>query len=224
MILNAKFKQPKVVLLLACLLFAFIACNNSNDFSKDKPVNDSIDFYLQRSGNFDLSESERWLAAKNAYRLINNQTTDSLNFVNRYYVAFRFYNLNRLEDYRDIVNSTLNIAIKKNDRLNMARSFSYLGDYYYDINLIDSAYFNYNQAKKLFFNLKNNRLIGLMYLKKANTQIKANDYFGSEKSAVTALNYIRVDGNKNYEYDAYNILGLNCLQRSRLNFYFIKFF
>lgn len=191
----------------------FISCSKKDHkVVNSNTINDSINYYLEQSNDYDLSDSDRLHSANRAYKLINNQKADSLNFLNRYYVAFRFYNLNRLNDYKQVISTTLDLAIKGNDTINMARSFSYLGDYYYDANMSDSAYYNYYQAEKLFFKLKNNKLIGLMYLKKANTQIRIKDYFGSEKSAVTALSYIRIDGNKNYEYDAYNILGLSCLE------------
>lgn len=195
------------------IFLIFISCSKKDHkVVNSNTINDSINYYLEQSNDYDLSDSDRLQSANRAYKLINNQKADSLNFLNRYYVAFRFYNLNKLNDYKQIISSTLDLAIMGQDTINMARSFSYLGDYYYDVNMSDSAYYNYYQAEKLFFKLKNNKLIGLMYLKKANTQIRIKDYFGSEKSAVTALSYIRIDGNKNYEYDAYNILGLSCLE------------
>ena len=194
------------------ILFNIACSKKDKTVVNHNVVNDSIDFYLQRSGNFDLSEPERFVYANKAYNLISNQNTDSLNFVNRYYVAFDYFNLNKLNNYKSVISSTLDLAIKEHDSMNMARSFFYLGDYYYAVNQNDSAYYNFYQAEKLFFKLKKNKLIGKSYIKKAQTQIKEKDYLGSEKSAVTALNYIRIEGDKVLEYDAYNILGLSCLE------------
>lgn len=198
-------------ILLLFLIFIYCSKKDNTDNSS-KTVSDSVNYYLEQSNNYDLSDSIRLKFAKRAYKLIKIQKSDSLNFINRFYVAFRFYNLNKLNDYKQVLSSTLESAIKENDTINIARAYAYLGDYYYDVNLSDSAYYNYYQAEKLFFKLKNNKLVGLMYLKKANTQIKVMDYYGSEKSAVTALNYFRIEKNKNYEYDAYNILGMSCLE------------
>lgn len=194
------------------ILFVISCSKKENKIVTHNEVNDSIDFYLQRSGDFDLPQAQRLFFADNAYRLISDQKIDSLNFVNRYYVAFDYFNLKELNKYKSVISSTLDIAIQEHDSMNMARSFFYLGDYYYNVNLNDSAYYNFYQAEKLFFKLKKNKLIGKSYIKKAQTQIKEKDYLGCEKSAVTALNYIRIEGDKVLEYDAYNILGLSCLE------------
>ncbi len=194
------------------VLFIISCSKKENSIVTHNDVNDSIDFYLQRSGNFDLPESQRLFFADKAYRLISDQKIDSLNFVYRYYVAFDYINLNKPNNYKKVISSTLDLAIQEQDSMNMARSFFYLGDYYYHVNQNDSAYYHFYQAEKLFFKLKKNKLIGKSYIKKAQTQIKEKDYLGGEKSAVTALNYIRIEGDKVLEYDAYNILGLSCLE------------
>lgn len=195
------------------LLFPFfLACDHfmgPKDLSFN--INDSIQFYAQQANDFSLDEDERKLYIEKALRLTAGQPMDSLNFINYYYIAFSYANANDYDNYKKILNQTLTFAKIENDTVNLARAYSYLGDYYSETSQSDSAYYYFYQAEKAYFKLKNNASIGSMFLKKANAQFKERDYIGSEKSAYTALNYLRLENQKNLIFDAYNVLGLNSL-------------
>ncbi len=172
---------------------------------------DSITYYIQRAGEETLSDSEKVKINTKALDLAQKLPNDSLNFINYFFISFQYYNLGKTDEYKNTLQKTVSLADKEKDSINLARAYSYLGDYYYESFKSDSAFYYYYQAEKVYFKLKKNLNIGRMYLKKATAQFRERDYIGSEKSAITALNYIRLEPDKYIEFDANNVLGLNCL-------------
>jgi signal transduction histidine kinase len=193
-------------------LIVFLGCSKTTkNGEKVLSPQDSISYYIQKAGDESLPDSEKFKINTKALELTQKQSNDSLNFINYFFISFQYYNLGKTYEYKKTLQKTLLLAEKEKDSVNLARAYSYLGDYYYEAFKSDSAFYNYYQAEKVYFKLKSNLNIGRMYLKKATAQFRERDYIGSEKSAVTALGYIRLEPDKYIEFDAYNVLGLNCL-------------
>lgn len=203
------------VILKRFLLFSlivFLGCSKTTkNGEKVLSPQDSISYYIQKAGDESLPDSEKLKINSKALELAQKQPNDSLNFINYFFISFQYYNLGKTDEYKKTLQKTLLLADKEKDSVNLARAYSYLGDYYYEVFKSDSAFYNYYQAEKVYFKLKSNLNIGRMYLKKATAQFRERDYIGSEKSAVTALGYIRLEPDKYIEFDANNVLGLNCL-------------
>lgn len=197
----------------ALLLFLMLlACDNLSTIKESKSeVQDSIKIYLEKAYDFELSESEAILYLTKAEDLVRTLPKDSSYFKSKIYVGFIYYNLGEKEKYKKNSIELIDEAIKVKDSFYLARAYTYLGEYYADRQVMDSAVINFRQAEKIYFGLKDNVGIGRMHLKMATAKYKVRDYLGSEKSAVTSLNYIRLEKSKLLEYEAYNLLGLTCL-------------
>ncbi|WP_396153824.1 hypothetical protein, partial [Flavobacterium sp.] len=191
----------------------FLACDkySSND-GKNKQSLDSISMYLDKTNNYELPEATALEYLAKTESLVNALPKDTLYFRNKVYVAFMYYNWGKNDKFKAMSYELIDETKKAKDSLYLARAYSYVGDYYADEILMDSAVINYKNAEKVYFGIKDNVGIGKMNVKMASAKFRVRDYLGSEKSAVLALTYIRLANNKLLEYEANNILGLTCIE------------
>lgn len=194
-----------VILLLSCE-------NQSSLKEKNKNLQDSINLFIEKANNYEISESNALENLVKAESLVNILDKDSLYFKNKVYVGFIYYNLGKKDKYKSISFELVNDALEAKDSFYLARAYSYIGDYYTDKVIMDSAVIYYQNAEKIYFGIKDNIGIGRMHVKMANAKFRARDYLGSEKSAVMALTYIRLANNKLLEYEANTSLGLACVE------------
>ncbi|HRE76463.1 MAG TPA: ATP-binding protein [Flavobacterium sp.] len=193
------------------LIVAFACDNISSNKESNSAIQDSIQLYIQNAHNFELPENEVIQSLNKAQDLIKTLPRDSVYFKNKIYVAFIYDNIGKKQEFKNTVLELIDEAIQAKDSFYLARAYTYLGEYYSDNVVMDSAVINFQQAEKIYFGIKDNIGIGRMHVKMATAKHKVRDYLGSEKSAVLALTYIRLENNKLLEYEAYNILGITCL-------------
>ena len=220
----------KSIVLKRFLLFLFIivlfSCeNHSYTNEKNESLQDSINLLIDKANNYELSKSQALNYLVKAESLVNSLPKDSVYFKNKVYVGFIYYNLGIKEKYKTISFELVDDAIESKDSFYLARAYSYIGDYYTDKVVMDSAVINYQNAEKIYFGIKDNIGIGRMHVKMATAKFRARDYLGSEKSAIMALTYIRLANNKLLEYEANSTLGLACVETKdyeKANEYFLK--
>jgi signal transduction histidine kinase len=220
----------KSIVLKRFLLFLFIivlfSCeNHSFTNEKNESLQDSINLLIDKANNYELSKSQALNYLVKAESLVNSLPKDSVYFKNKVYVGFIYYNLGIKEKYKTISFELVDDAIESKDSFYLARAYSYIGDYYTDKVVMDSAVINYQNAEKIYFGIKDNIGIGRMHVKMATAKFRARDYLGSEKSAIMALTYIRLANNKLLEYEANSTLGLACVETKdyeKANEYFLK--
>lgn len=190
-----------------------LSCENHSFIKeKNKSLQDSISLFIEKANNYELPEAKALEHLVKAESLVNVLPKDSLYFKNKVYVGFIYYNLGNKEKYKTISFELINDAIEAKDSFYLARAYSYIGDYYTDKVVLDSAVIYYQNAEKVYFGIKDNIGIGRMHVKMATAKFRARDYLGSEKSAVMALTYIRLANNKLLEYEANSTLGLACVE------------
>lgn len=198
--------------ILLIVQISFFACSDFSSTKEDSiAIQDSIQHYIGKANDFDIPESEVVQYLNKAEDLVKTIPRDSVYFKNKIYVAFIYDNIGKKQEFKNTVLEIIDEAIQAKDSFYLARAYTYLGEYYADNVVMDSAVINYQHAEKIYFGIKDNIGIGRMHVKMAMAKHKVRDYLGSEKSAVLALTYIRLENNKLLEYEAYNILGITCL-------------
>ncbi len=193
------------IVLLSCENHSFIK-------ERNKSLQDSISLFIEKANNYEIPKSKALEHLVKAESLVNSLPKDSLYFKNKIYVGFIYFNLGIKDKYKTISFELINDAIEAKDSFYLARAYSYIGDYYTDKVVLDSAVIYYQNAEKVYFGIKDNIGIGRMHVKMATAKFRARDYLGSEKSAVMALTYIRLANNKLLEYEANTSLGLACVE------------
>ena len=196
------------LILFAALLLLF-SCN----LKSEKPGNtakakDSLSIYLGVAYDETKEVETRRDNNYKALGIIAAQSNDSMNRKYLFDVANRFYNMNDLEEYKTIVQKIENNSRIAKDTASVAKSLSYIGDYYAYKSISDSAYLNYSKASELYSLIHDDFNIGRMYLNKAMVQTNESDLLGSESSVFKALKHFRNNEDDKMIYEANNILGV----------------
>jgi signal transduction histidine kinase/tetratricopeptide (TPR) repeat protein len=192
------------------MLFVFFGCSKKK--AKNIPITssaDSLAIYFSLANDFSLTQEKRLLFTQKAFNIVVNQRNDSLNRVNLFKVANRYYNINNWKNFNKTVHLVLEKSENAEDTLNIIKGYIYLGDYYESQAILDSSFQFYKKAGEMYEDLGDNLNWGKTLINKANLQFKAGDFFGSEQSVIKALRIIREKKQaNNILYDAYNLLGM----------------
>lgn len=171
---------------------------------------DSVDIFLQLANDDALSTEKKFNYALKAYNELIDESNDSLNRVKLFKVANRFYNINRRKEYKQVSLNLLDRALTQRDTVSIAKAHVYLGDYFKETVLSDSALYHYLRAEKIYQVLRDNENLATVKINEAGVQWNENDYFASEASALQALKYLRNTENKEKEHEALVLLGIIC--------------
>jgi signal transduction histidine kinase len=203
-------KKNRFIGVLLFFLFIFFGCSKKK--SSDDIINsskDSLSFYFSFANDLSLSVPIRNENVQKAFDIVISQENDSLNRVNLFKVANRYYNIKSWKEYSKTVQIVLNKSESVGDSVNMAKAYSYLGDYYEAEGVSDSAFLYFFKAEKIFNKLEDNISLSKTLLNKATLQYKAGDFLGAQNSIFNALRKIKDEKLvNNILFDAYNLLGL----------------
>ncbi len=191
------------------LLIVFFACTKKNSINQNATSSeDSLSTYLSKANDFNSTTKKRQEYIEKAFDIIIDQSNDSLQRVNLFRVANRYYNLNDWKGYHKIAQIVLEKSETSKDTSSTAKAYSYLGDYYGSQGVSDSAFIYYFKAEKMFIPLNDKLNLAKTRLNKALLQYGESDFSGSEISALKALSVIKGENANDIFYELYNLLGL----------------
>lgn len=205
---KALLKNNYLILILLCVVF--IGCTKKDEVIKRADLSeDSLATYLSLANDIHLPFKYKQDYNKKAFAIIINQKNDSLNKVNLFKVANRYYNMADWKSYLETTKLILERSKNSKDSLNMAKAYSYLGDYYTAKSVADSAFMNYFKAEKVYLKINDQYNLAKTFLSKGTLQYNEGDYFESEISIFKALRILKQRKNVNDQlYDCYNLLGI----------------
>ncbi|MBP7470655.1 MAG: tetratricopeptide repeat protein, partial [Flavobacterium sp.] len=169
---------------------------------------DSLAIYLSKANDFSSSQKKRQEYIQKSFTIIISLPNDSINRVNLFRVANRYYNINNWKAYKETVQLVLEKSVESNDILSTAKAYSYLGDYYDSQGIADSAFLCYFKSEKLYLNLNEKYNTAKTRLNIASLQYNESDYLGSEMSVFKALRTIKDVKANDILYESYNLLGI----------------
>lgn len=203
-------KNKYYIILLLFLLFVFFGCSKKKQQNDTVSLpEDSLSTYFSLANDFSLTREKRQEYNEKAFGIVVNQENDSLNRVNLFKVANRYYNINNWKDFNKTVRLVLENSEKAKDSTSMIKAYTYLGDYYESQAVLDSSFQFYSKAEKMYENQGDNLNWGKTLINKANLQYKAGDFFRSQQTVIKVLRIIKGEKKvNNILYDAYNLLGI----------------
>ena len=206
-----KFKLLKNNYNILVLLFIFfLGCTKKNEVNKNvESSTDSLSTYLSLANDDNLPYKYKQKYNQKAFLIIINQKDDSVNKVNLFKIANRYYNMSDWDSYQKTTQLILNRSKKSNDSVNMAKAYVYLGDYYSSKLVSDSAFMNYYKAEKIYSQINDQYNLAKTYFNKANLQFWEGDLFESEITIFKGLRVLKTLKNVNdLLYNSYNLLGI----------------
>jgi signal transduction histidine kinase len=191
-------------------LFVLFGCSKkSSDDNNNNSSKDSLTDYFLLANDLNVTIEKRQLYSDNAFEIVINQENDSLNRVNLFKVANRYYNVGNWVKYEKTVHVIINNSEEKFDSISLAKANSYLGDYYESQAVSDSAFLFYNKAEKIYTKLEDKISLGKTLFNKSSLLYMVGDFLGAEKESIKVLRIIKdKEFNSNILYDTYNLLGL----------------
>jgi signal transduction histidine kinase len=207
-------RKNKFISVVFLVMFVFFGCTrkkpNKNTVNSSE---DSLSTYFSLANDLSLSLEKRKENVQKAFEIVVAQENDSLNRVNLFKVANRYYNIYNQKDYSKTVQLVLEKSIKAEDSLSIGKAYSYFGDYYESKGVADSAFLFYYKAEKVYGDLHKYSSLGKILINKATLQYKAGDFSGSENSIIRALRVVKEEKKiNNILYDANNLLGILCVE------------
>ena len=187
----------------------FFACTKKNPENQTTTSSeDSLSTYLSKANDFGSTTKARQQYIQKAFSIIINQENDSLQRVNLFRVANRYYNLNDWKKYHEVAQIVLDKSEISKDTVSIAKAYSYLGDYYGAQGVSDSGFLYYFKAEKIYLQRTDNINLAKTRLNKALLQYNESDFSGSEISVFKALRAIKGQNADETLYELYNLLGL----------------
>ena len=203
-------KDKNSLYVIFVFLYVFFGCSKKNEQSYYvASTQDSLSNYFTLANELALPRQKRLKYTQKAFDIVINNENDSLNRVNLFKVANRFYNINDWKKYSKTVYLVLSKSEAADDSLSIAKAFTYLGDYYVSQSVQDSAFMFYNKAEKGYENLKDKFNLSKTIINKATLQFHAGNFSETEQAVFNVLRIIK--GEKQFNsiyYDAYNLLGI----------------
>lgn len=200
-------KSYQIILIFVLIFFG---CEKKVETGKGlAPSDDSLVTYLSLANDINLSYDFKRKYNERAFAIIINQENDSINRVNLFKVANRYFNMNDLKSYLKMSKLILKRSKISNDSVSTAKAYIYLGDYYDSQSISDSAFMNYYQAEKLYLRINDQYNLAKTFLRKASLQYNGGDFFESEIAVFKALSILNHQKNVSDQlYECYNLLGI----------------
>ncbi|MFV8321679.1 tetratricopeptide repeat-containing sensor histidine kinase [Flavobacterium sp. LB3P21] len=188
------------------ILFVLLGCTKKTKVnSAGVSSKDSLTSYLSLANEDSLPLIKKQGYNQKALAIIISQPNDSMNKVNLFRVANRYYNMNDWKGYKETVHLVLENSESNKDTVNIAKAYTYLGDYYGAQAVSDSAFLYYSKAEKMYRH--DNYNLARIRLNKALLQYGEGDFSGSEIAVFNALRAIKGEKANDILYDSYNYLG-----------------
>ena len=156
-------------------------------------------------------ENEKQIGKSNIdsiYQELRKRKNDSLTRSYLHKVSYKYLRNKNYPKFKESNKYVIQFSTKTKDSNRLAGAYWDLAFFYRRNNQIDSSYYSYVKAQKIYKNLQNSKSEGIIWASIANIQSKVKDYKGGEVSAINALELLKnIDSTERQIYDSYNILG-----------------
>ncbi|WP_299432671.1 tetratricopeptide repeat-containing sensor histidine kinase [uncultured Maribacter sp.] len=194
-------------LLLLCL------CIGCTKLVKDKntsttPVTDSISSWIAKGKDKKLTKKQRLVFVNKAYLKNKDVKPDSVKIKNLSSISYRYLSLKDSLHFRKTNTETIELYKATKDTTTLANSYWDLG-YFYDKEFVmDSSFFYYQKAAKLFLDIKNNTNAARMFRAMASIQEEIHDNTGAEINCIKAIELLKPLKEYKHLSKCYNTLGI----------------
>ena len=198
----------KRLILILSLFSLFIFCNKISLERKDDSNNNiTIDSLFSKSIYNKLSKEKKIVFSNKLSLLLQKRENDSLTRFYYFRLAGRYFNLEEYEKYQKESRKVLLLSKKAQDTLSIAKSYQFLGDYYFYQFRNDSAFYYYSKSEKEYLKSKTRHSLVDIQLSKAKILYYVKDFAGCETSTIKVLKTAIAKKNYRLIYECYLTLG-----------------
>jgi two-component system NarL family sensor kinase len=187
-----------------------ISCNKTNNIVENTISKelDSVNYWINFSKHKTTDFQNKSITLEKAYKLTKSIISDSIQNILLAEISIETEKYNIDDLFIKVNSESLELATKRNDFYKMGDAHWNYGNYYTDIEVVDSAYYHFHKAYENFKIAKHDFYTAKMLYNMAFIQGRLKDYTGSEVLIFEAIP--RFEKEKKYEnlYQCYNYLGL----------------
>ena len=170
--------MKKTLSILLFLSLILLGCTGKTHVDEEESLLiDSLPTFLSLANDVDLTYDLKQKYNKKAFAIIIKQKDDSVNKVNLFKIANRYYNMSDWKSYLQTTELILKRSKETKDSANIAKAYTYLGDYYVSKSVSDSAFMNFYHAEKLYLASNDYYNLAKTRLSKALLQYNEGDFF-----------------------------------------------
>ena len=196
------------IILLVFLMLLFGCTKHERLMTNLYSSEDSLSDYLSLANDFNLPRKSRQEYNEKAFSIIISQQNDSMNRINLFKIANRYYNMDNWKDFNNTVHLILKKSKTASDTSSILKAYIYLGDYYGAQGVSDTAFMYYSKAEKMYREQKDSYNLARTLLNKALLKYNESNLLGSEIEVFKALSNLKDNNAKDLFYESYNLLGL----------------
>lgn len=195
-----------VVLFFLSIIFG---CNKSNKIIEAEELKTNlISSHIEEARNTAFSMDKRISSLNKAYTISSTLKDDIQKRDKIHEISIVYYSLKDYESYKKMNEKALRLSFSTNDSLGMAVSYGNLGIYYRSLK-IDSSYYNFDHAERIYSKLKGYEYNhGKVLIDIAQILRKTKDYNESEATTIKAIKKFETAKNLQYLPLCYTNLGI----------------
>lgn len=169
---------------------------------------DSIPIWINQAKGSNLDYNSKQNLLLKAYRLSLKRKNDSVKVNMLRTLTNEFYKLNDTTIFLEANDKTYNLSVQLKDTFTTADVFWNKGNYFSDKEILDSSYYYFYKAQKLFSTIGQNYYSAKMLYNMSVIQKDLKDYTGSEITTFKAIEIFKENNNYLNLYRCYNNLGV----------------
>lgn len=193
-------------------IFLFLFFLGTTSIYSQRVEIDSIIRLRKLSSDDNISIKKRIKLGERAVLLSYEIKQDSSILKSSYLLSNLYLDIYDYKSFKLINYKNLKLAKKLQDSLSIANINELFGYVLAEESKLDSAFYYYNKAKKVFKLLGYKRKQGIALFSMANIQDSKKDYIGAEINAIAGVKLItklpKNDTNSSYLWYLYNLLGI----------------
>ncbi len=191
------------------LYFIFLVGITACVHKREKSDKIKIDQYFDSINSESIENAIKLKYADTAYNLLAAENNDSVNRKMISTLAREYFILDQNDTYLKASKELYNRSILQRDTSFTAKALYYIGDYYENEQITDSAFKYYSKAEKLYRIINDTLNTGRTILYKAGVLYDTGIFTESEIQTAKALAFLNTTENDRLVYEGYNLMALN---------------
>ncbi|WP_026704672.1 ATP-binding protein [Flavobacterium soli] len=192
-----------------CLYFVFLVGITACVHKSEKSDTINIDKYFDSINSESIENAIKLKYVDTAYHLLAAENNDATNRKLISILAREYFILDQNDAYLKASKELYSQSILAHDTSYTAKALYYIGDYYENERITDSAFKYYSKAEKLYGIIKDTLNTGRTKLYKAGVLYDAGIFTESEIQTAKALEFLNTTENERLVYEGYNLMALN---------------
>lgn len=190
-------------------LFVLFSCSKED---RKKSVNKSQDSSKIFFSNYKLHQSKNDIGnlsnLDKSFGLLKYQKNDFSKRSLLTKIIFEYYSNNNNEKLDSSSKLLLQLSLDSKDSINLGLAYKSRGNFYYNVQKLDSSYLAYIKAEKIYLKLNDDKNYANILMNKGIIQYSIGDYLGAELSLNKAHNIFKKQKNFKKLYGSLDQLGL----------------